>query len=133
MRSQKDPCFSELCDRVGRGKQTEDDEKFLKSRIKINPSESLNDSFKDGKLSIIVTTNSKREFINNQKLQELLPNEREFNCNSIDRVTNLPVGSALPQKINENPGRTGNLQTYLKLKVGAPVSRAKVLTLTQEL
>ena len=125
MRSQKDPCFSDLCDRVGRGKQTEDDEEFLKSRIMINPSESSNDSFKEGKLSIIVTTNSKRELINNQKLEELLPNEREFNCNSIDRVANLPVGSALPQKINENPGRTGNLQTrktYQVIKLNTKVS-----------
>ena len=31
MRSQKDPLFSNLCDRVGRGKITDEDEIFLQS------------------------------------------------------------------------------------------------------
>ena len=53
MRSQKDPYFSELSDRVARGKITDADEVYLKSRIK---SEKSNQNFKDGKISIIVTT-----------------------------------------------------------------------------
>ena len=34
MRSGKDQVFSDLCDRVGRGKIDDADEKFLQSRIK---------------------------------------------------------------------------------------------------
>ena len=57
MRSQKDPQFSDLCDRVARNKITEEDERWLISRIKPTNSENDNESFKEGKLSIIVTTN----------------------------------------------------------------------------
>ena len=120
MRSQKDPDFSNLCDRVGRGKIVDQDEKFLKSRIRDSQSEKSNESFKTGKISIIVTTNKKKDLINTQKLAELLPNLKEFVCNSTDRVTNLP-DRALPDRLKNNPGKTGNLQTELKLKVGAPV------------
>ena len=74
MRSQQDPKFSEVCDRVGRGKITDDDESFLKSRVKKTESEDNNENFKSGKLSIIVTTNKKRELVNSTKLAELLPN-----------------------------------------------------------
>ena len=95
MRSQSDPYFSELCDRVARGKLTENDEKFLQSRVKPNEAEKTNESFKEGKLLIIVTTNAKKDLINQQKLTELLPFEREYSCNSIDRVTNLPVAAPL--------------------------------------
>ena len=70
---------------------------------------------------IVVTTNKKKDLINTEKLARLLPYEREFTCNSIDRVTNLPVGNQLAEKIKENSGKTGNLETDLKLKVGAPV------------
>ena len=54
MRSQADPMFSDLCDRVKRGKQNEDDIEFLKTRILECPSEMFNESFKTGKLCIIV-------------------------------------------------------------------------------
>ena len=36
MRSQKDPFCSDLCDRVGRGNLTEDDENYLNSRVQPN-------------------------------------------------------------------------------------------------
>lgn len=121
MRSQKDPYFSELSDRVARGKQTEEDELYLKSRIKKTDSEHSNDNFRFGKLSIIVTTNKKRDFENARKLAELLPNEKEYSCNSVDRVINLPGAAKIPKKYQENPGNTGNLEAELKLKVGAPV------------
>ena len=120
MRSQKDPNFSNLCDRVGRGKITLEDEKFLKSRVQNPVSEGSNDKFKNGNLSIIVTTNKKKELINSTKLFELLPDMKEYICNSTDRVTNLPARK-LPSRLKNNPGKTGNLQTELKLKVGAPV------------
>ena len=67
MRSQKDPYFSSLCDRVGRGTITEDDEDFLKSRIQPTSSEECNENFKNGNLSIIVTVNKKKNLINRQK------------------------------------------------------------------
>ena len=121
MRCQNDSNFSSLCDRVARGHHTERDETFLKSRILATESENHNDNFKFGKLSIIVTTNLKRNIINSEKFTQLLPDEREYSCNSIDRVTNLPGGHKVPERLKTNPGRTGNLETELRLKVGAPV------------
>ena len=120
MRSQKDPNFSDLCDRVAKNKITEEDVAFLNSRVQDTPSENQNEKFKRGALSIIVTTNKKRDLINRQKLDQLLPDVPAFVCNSIDRVTNLPHRS-LPDRLKVNPGNTGNLQTELVLKVGAPV------------
>ena len=73
MRSNKDAYFSDLCDRVGRGNLTEDDEKYLQSCVKENPSENLNENFKNGKVLIVVTTNAKKDQINQQKLSTLLP------------------------------------------------------------
>ena len=58
---------------------------------------------------MIVTTNKKKDLINKQKLDELLPTVKEYVCNSVDRVTNLP-GRKLPQRLKDNPGKTGNLQ-----------------------
>ena len=121
MRSQKDPYFSSLCDRVGRGKINDEDVKYLKSRIQTTESERCNENYKNGKLSIIVTTNRKRNLINSQKLSELLPHNKEYTCNSTDQVTNLPGLGKLPEKLKDNPGKTGNLLTELTLKVGAPV------------
>ena len=121
MRSQKDPYFSSLCDRVGRGKINDEDEKYLKSRVQLTDSEKFNEKFKNGDLSIIVTTNKKRNLVNSLKLSDLLPHEKEYTCNSIDRVKNLPGEWKLPESLKDNPGRTGNLLTELNLKVGAPV------------
>ena len=63
MRSQKDPEFSDLCDRVGRGNLTDKDMILLNSRVQSNESEMMNESFKEGKLLIIVTTNKKKDLI----------------------------------------------------------------------
>lgn len=46
MRSQADPNFSSLCDRVCRGTITENDEKFLRSRIQFSQTESDNEILK---------------------------------------------------------------------------------------
>ena len=121
MRSQSDPDFSNLCDRVGRGNISENDERYLQSRIRPNDSENSNEAFKEGGLLIIVTTNKKKDLINHQKLSQLLPNEKEYTCYSTDRITNLPVAAKLPENITENPSKTGNLEGDLKLKVGASV------------
>ena len=118
MRSQKDPKFSDLCDRVGRGKQTEADEKYLISRIQINEAENSNENFKMGKILIIVTTNAKRDFINHKKLDQLLPDEQEYVCNSIDMVTNVPASNTLPDKLKGNPGKT----VRVKVKSGCSCS-----------
>ena len=64
-------------------------------------------------------------------LSDLLPNEKEYTCSSVDRVVNLPNCPRLSEKEQLNLNKTGNLPTTLKLKVGAPVvitsnhSRAK--------
>ena len=121
MRSQGDPYFSSLCDRVARGTVNAEDQKYLRSRIQATESEQHNENFKNGKLSIIVTVNKKRNLINSQKLEKLLPTEKEYFCNSIDRVKNLPGKQTIPHKLKENPGKTGNLSSELKLKIGAPV------------
>ena len=121
MRNQNDPYFSDLCDRVAKGNLTVEDEKYLLSRVQPNASEKSNQMFKDGKILIIVTTNAKKNLINHQKLSQLLPEQQEFSCNSVDRVTNLPSGNKLPVNLKGNPGKTGNLEDNLKLKVGAPV------------
>ena len=60
MRSLKDPHFQSLCDRVKKGEITEEDNKFLCSRIRPCESEYSNENFKSGKLLIIVTTNEKK-------------------------------------------------------------------------
>ena len=121
MRSSRDLFFSNLCDRVGRGKINEEDEKYLNSRVQFTDSEKSNEKFKLGELSIIVTTNKKRNLINGQKLTELLPNGELYICNSVDRVKNLPGQPKVPEHFKDNPGKTGNLLTELNLKVGAPV------------
>ena len=120
MRSRNDPYFSDLCDRVGKAEITQEDEEYLKSRVQPCPLEDENEKFKDGSLSIIVSTNTKKDFINSEKLSSLLPREKEYVCNSNDRVTNLPTRK-LSTKAKTNPSKTGNLQTELRLKIGAPV------------
>ena len=121
MRCHNDPNFASLCDRVARGNQTAEDEIYLRSRIKSTKSENENEMFKNGMLSIIVTTNAKRNLVNSEKLIKLLPNEPEYSCNSIDRIVNLPSGHKVPERLKHNLGRTGNLETVLVLKIGAPV------------
>ena len=54
-------------------------------------------------------------------MDQLLPNEREYSCNCVDRVTNLPHGPKLSDKDQENINKTGNLPNKLRLKIGAPV------------
>ena len=51
----------------------------------------------------------------------MLPDQKEFIFDCIVNVTNLSSTNKVPEKLNRNPGRTGNLQKKLKLKVGAPI------------
>ena len=46
---------------------------------------------------------------------------KKYSCNSIDRVANVPMPPKLSENEKSNLGKTGNLPTVLKLKVGAPV------------
>ena len=59
--SKEDSEFSSICDRVGRAKITKEDEEFLRSRIQETEIENDNESFKTCKISIVVTTNLKKD------------------------------------------------------------------------
>ena len=61
MRSQKDPEFGEVCDKVARGNLEEKHTKYLRKLVRPCPSINDNENFKSGKVSIIVTTNEKRK------------------------------------------------------------------------
>jgi hypothetical protein len=121
MRSKEDSEFSSICDRVGRAKITKEDEEFLRSRILQTDIENDNENFKTGKISIVVTTNLKKDLVNSQKLNQLLPNKKEFVCNCVDRVVNLPNAPKMSEKDQKDLNKTGNLPKKLILKVGAPV------------
>ena len=89
MRAQKDPKFASICDRVGNGRYTNEDIKYLEACVRDTQSENNNENFKEGKLSHIVTTNKVRQEVNELKLQRLLEGETEFESLAIDRCTNL--------------------------------------------
>ena len=119
MRCQNDQDFAELCDRVGKGIITIDDENFFKSRIQNTPLEDDNINFMLGNISIVVTTNKRREEINLEKLEKLLPNAKTYTCFSTDRTINVSKGKDLPQDMPYT--QTGQLPPKLQIKIGAPV------------
>ena len=108
-----------MCDRVGEGKITPQDEHFLQSRVLPTELEHDNNNFKEGKIAIVVTTNKHREEINREKLNKLLPNERTYTCDSIDHPLNLSEGAPLKKDLPYT--QTGSLPGELLVKVGAPV------------
>ena len=119
MRSKGDAEFGEVCDRIGRGTITEDDEKYLKNLVRQSPNENDNELFKSGEICIIVTTNLKREKINEEKLTNLLPNERVYSNESVDKCTNQPNADPPPENLSYS--QTRGLPRKLLLKVGAPI------------
>ena len=119
VRSEKDQEFGEVCDRIAQGCISNEDENYLKQLIRKSPSENDNEAFKSGKTSIIVTTNNKREKINLNKLESLLPHNALVICNSKDQSTNISNPPELTNELNYTV--TGNLQKSLKLKIGAPI------------
>ena len=119
MRSQQDPKFGEVCDRIGKGCLNKEDDTYLRSLIRKTPTEDDNEAFKTGKVSIIVTTNKKRETINKDKLDTLLPGVQSVICSSKDEPTNVSNAPELPEDLNYT--ETGNLQKTLRLKLGCPV------------
>ena len=119
MRSQKDTKFGEVCDRIAQNIITEDDENYLREMIRPCPHENDNEMFREGKISIIVTTNDKREHINKEKLQKLLPDEDEVSNIATDHCTNQNDAPLPSDTLNYT--QTGNLPQKVILKVGAPI------------
>ena len=119
MRCAGDPEFASICDRVGEGHLYKEDEAFFMSRIKETELENDNNNFKDGKIAIICTTNKYRDEINHEKLEKLLPNERTYICESVDRTLNVADVPPLPKNLPYT--KTGSLPSTLKIKVGAPI------------
>ena len=119
MRAQKDPEFASICDRVGNGKYTKEDIDYLKKCVRDTVNEDNNDRFKDGKLSYIVTTNKRRQDVNEIKLENLLKQEPGFESYALDRCTNLEYPPEVPSKLPLT--QTGGLEHKLTLKINAPV------------
>ena len=121
MRCPDDVPFAQLCDRVGINKITAEDVSFFESRIVTEDidEELDNENFKNGTVSIIVTTNEDREAINLEKLRALLPNEKEYTCLSYDNVTNrknhTPVAETTCKRTE------GGMMKNLIIREGAPV------------
>ena len=45
-----------------------------------------------------------------------------FSCDSIDHVMHVPEKMYMSKKLSDNPGKTGNLEGQLKIKVNSPVA-----------
>ena len=119
MRSMTDPEFGDVCDRISTGTITAKDEDYLRNLVRTSPNENNNELYKTGQMSIIVNTNARREKINNEKLDLLLPDNPEYVCESRDQSTNISNPPELGDDLNYT--KTGNLQKSLRLKVGAPI------------
>ena len=119
IRSMQDPTFGEVCDRIAKGCLMADDEAYLRKLVRKTPKENDNEAFKTGKISVIVTNNKKREKINLEKLEKLLPDNDTVFCKSQDQSMNVSNPPELTDDLNYTV--TGNLQKSLKLKVGAPI------------
>ena len=99
MHSHRDPHFSEICGRVGNGTFSRNYEECLKSRLQNTDSETENKNFKNGNISICLTTNRKRQEINESKLNLVFPNEKEYISEAIGRATNLENAPEVPANI----------------------------------
>ena len=119
MRSQKDPEFSEICDRIGNGTYTNNDLSYLRQCVRNTDSENHNENFKNGNVSYIVTTNKRRQEINEIKLETLLKNEKSFISVAADRCTNLENPPEVPG--NMTVTQTGGLEQKLVIKINAPI------------
>ena len=119
MRSQKDPQFSAMCDRIGNGTFTNEDILFLQSRILDTESENCNENFKTGFISIIVTTNKVRQEINNHKLKALIQSKETFISKAEDQCTNIEDPPDVPENLAIT--QTGGLEKSLELKEEAPI------------
>ena len=83
------------------------------------PNENGIDMFKDGKMSIIVTTNLKREKINEEKLRNLIPDELQYDHSCFDKCTNLENAPNPPQDMAYTAAK--GLPGKITLMVDAPI------------
>ena len=120
MRCQDDIAFAEICDRVGKGQVTSEDELFFNSRIIETQDENINELYTTGKLAIIVTTNKKRDEINLNKLRKLVPTNKEYVCLATDKVTNLKHFIPPPESVSYS--KTHGMVKNLFIREGAPVA-----------
>ena len=122
MRCPDDIPFAQLCDRVGINKITTEDVSYFESRVVTEdiPEELDNENFKNGTVSIIVTTNEDREAVNLAKLRALLPMAKEYTCLSNDKVTNRKNQEELPEATCFNT-TNGGMMKNLIIREGAPV------------
>ena len=119
MRSKGDNEFGELCDRIARNELTDQDEKTLESFVRDSPNENNNEMYQSGDIGILVTTNEKREKINQEKLNNLLPSEDIVSNYCKDKCTNIIDAPLPPENMNYTKAR--GLPFKLHLKVGAPI------------
>ena len=119
MRCMNDEEFAKIQDRIGQGILTQEDHKYLMSRVQTTPLEDDNKNFQNGSVSIIVTLNKQREEINREKLMKLIPDEQLYRCYSVDRVINIAEQRQPPKDLPYTA--TGNLPPELLIKKGAPV------------
>ena len=119
MRCPDDIGFASLCDRVGKNELLPQDIAYLNSRVVTDeiPEELSNDCFKNGEVTIIVTTNNNRERINLCKLRSLLPSEKEYTCVSDDKNIGRE-NISLPDSVSQ--AKNGMVKNLI-IRVGAPV------------
>jgi hypothetical protein len=118
---QKDQEFAHLCDRVGVNQLTDNDHAFFNSRIKKSTMEDDNELFKNGKVSILVPTNNKKDQHNSEKLEKLLPNIEEHIILSTDVCKTGSEYFKIPDLVEIPKNKNNQLISVLKIKVGAPV------------
>ena len=111
--------FVGLCDRVGNGIFTKNDLSYLQGCVRDTDSENDNENFKSGKISIIVTTNKRRQEINERKLNCLLRSRQLFTSCAIDRCTNLENPPEVSSKMPLT--QTGGLESNINIKIDSPI------------
>ena len=114
MRSLDDE-FSKVSDKVRKGICDDEVTQYMKSHVQECQSENDNTKFAEGKISIIVTINADRENINLGKLNQLLPNEKEYTITATDKCITSQNPPNVPRTTQ------GQLEHVVKLKKGAPV------------
>ena len=118
MRSQDDE-YSNVSDEVRKGNCDENVIEYLRNHVGSCPSENDNEKYASGKFCIIVTSNKRREAINYEKLEKLIPHKKSFYSNAQDKSTNNPNAPKVSEKLPLT--RTGQLPTKILFKEGAPV------------
>jgi len=118
MRSQ-DQEYSEICDKVRKGICDESVLDYMKSHVGKCPSEDSNENYQTGKFCTIVKTNTAREKINHEKLEKLLPKQKVYYVQAIDKSTNNPKPPTLLKDLPLT--RTGQLPFSMILKEGCPI------------